>query len=1761
MNQLDLILVFFFLLSSTIQFKLEEDKYYFQLSTSEKMNEPSLYTIYKLNSENLIINATEGENPKIISTIKTSTTPIKELSSVIKFQDKFLIKTCFGPDKILEIIDENGQIYTPQNDYFTKVKNLENIKYCYSTAVMHPVTIKDFLIYTYWTESATINGNEAYSHKFILFHTVEKTFSEVFDLDSQKKNFYAQSCTTLGNLYIYCTIASSLTLSKKYDFSIDSSYSFAKTKEIKMVSILARFSNSIYHQPIGIFKQTYTKTGKTAHYFLTEYHDKDANKTRLMTSVYINYYLMSFILRFEGLGIYYGINIEDFYVDPNLFNHLLPNNEELLIIYISKGANGKNNLLLNRYDYNQSLQVQTKFDIYTLSNYLRDDICANPKYMQSMFITSYISYDENDKQIIQSSPEGTYYKFQKDIGTIIACAEEDGSVSYDIKKIPLPQCLNVLDQLNGKSGSLLLSPEQETIILDIKNNPNLKSLRNVEIEFLDSNIYNTIFTVEYTKDDIKQPAITKSQTVSNIDSIEFIPTSNYKKGKTYQIPYRIKQTGFSGISSTCHLTSDICYFEINYKIETGIENESIQIEEDCTVKYCKECENNQCIECDDDIIGIKLNKKKNQCVCNEDNGFDKEPNTNLSMCLCKDDYSFYQDISTCLPDFILKSGDYCITGQDEKSLIYIYDKVPIGMTKYYKDGLPYCKTTQVEECIAETWFQMGKYQFNYAKIDKCVYIIFNDSIIMYSNMSECEYKYYDYKNCLNLDINNEEEYYAAIKNAYEYVPDDNSTSLNITIDDNVKFYILNDYTKKKISSVTLSNSCIKKVQEENNLQSLLIFVANIKKPNIRSTQVEYSFYNPVPEYMYKELDMSICYAQEKQSEINVTDLTEEEEEEENEWERRRRLQLPSEEKKYEDNKYDIEMDEVIVDVQIDWTEENMKIIQELYVDRDINIFDSQDEFYNDVCNKFTSPEKTDVYLQDRREKYFITGAICESRCEQIGYDQETSRAVCKCKIKESPNNFENVTFSSNNLEDHFEKKYKLPNLKVMKCFLKINFLKNGGQIFALLLIIAFIILNCCRYYHIIDLNEEKNKSNNNIESCNQNIQDSPEEENKFKSYKKCRKERCVWEVPIEELIDKIHTIEEEEEKKEKEINKEKEKEEGKDEDPDEEEGLGFRVPKEGTNIKRYENRIKNIKKVKSEKKQGMIERLSNSYNSNSEETGGNSAFNLNGKGGKNEGKNNIIDQTNPDTTLNISNQNNNTNNDNNSNINNDDIIGYKKINKLKESLKKNETNPSNDTQSVNPHNNEIDPYSKDPKEEEEKKSETESNNNQLFNSSQNDYRQFNVPKEQSEDNNKPPEENNDNDNKLIKIKKKKKKKDKPNPPAKGDSNSDNNKVQPPGNQSDREDLNRKKRKEKGENDNKDCDELFKKYVYIVKRDTQNSADLNDFIYTEENNGNAQGITFMNIFLSKYISHSTLFFILPWIICTKYDKDAYYIKLSVLLLYIAFYMAFNIFTEFKLTTLHLYIQKWMYENYSFIDIFINMFLPFMILYIPIAWLKKSLSITVFYIQEEKIIDSYKKSLEYFSAHHKMYKRILKVYLKEEESKIKKFRNNMYTNNKLIILYGSVLLLFNWYLATTFCSIYKNSFGCIVVNVLISMALTIGFSLLLHLVSAILKYFKLFSGGFCFLISECFNCKKIVDFTFLFICKISYCLCCECYKEEFYSSRNDIDTRAKIVDYMQKYSNNNHNENQEIRSSNPNIVNNQNDPTTTDYIINNIKQYID
>jgi hypothetical protein len=685
-----------------------------------------------------------------------------------------------------------------------------------------------------------------------------------------------------------------------------------------------------------------------------------------MTGLYINYYKTSYIQRFEDLKIDNGINIEDDYIDPNLFNSLLPNDDEIILIYIKKEAEGKNVLSFKRYDYQHPLKEPTTFDKYSQSNYIRDDICEKPKYMQSMFINSPINYDFKDNLLMKVYPNEKYYKYQQDIITIIACDKNNSEVEYQAKKIVMPQCLNILNKINGieKNNLFTFTHDKTKIVLDIYNDPNSKSLRNVEIHFFDSFLYNNVLIIQAIQDRKRQPPIVRSSTIFNPEKIEFSKTMNFKKGKKYQIPYQII------ISSPHYLKSDLCYFEFYYEDPENKEGEEV-VEEECSVKNCKECQGNICIECDENIIGIQLDKENNECICDVKNGFNKEPNTTINMCTCKNNYSFYEGIQKCLHDYILNNGPYCVTEKDERSSIYIYGYQPSGMAKYYEDGLPYCRKPPMQMCNTKTWFKLGQYEFKYAKINKCVYILYKNKIVMYSNKSACKYSYYDYKNCMNVNINNENEYNNALKNAYEYIRDDANNSLIIN-ETNITFYILNPYTYKSFSSVQPSPKCIQKVKEINNLPSLLIFVANIKRKDTISTQVEYSFYNPVPEFMNEELNMSCCSKVGNNTEYNSTEYN-------NTLKRR----LQSDIGNISNPNYDIDIDEIIIYEQVDWSEQQSQINNEMIVKLDIDIFDSGGDFYNDICYSFSTPDNisnippnVDIYPEGRKTIFYFDEAIC-----------------------------------------------------------------------------------------------------------------------------------------------------------------------------------------------------------------------------------------------------------------------------------------------------------------------------------------------------------------------------------------------------------------------------------------------------------------------------------------------------------------------------------------------------------------------------------------------------------------------------------------------------------------------------------------------------------------------------------------------------------------------------------------------------------------
>ena len=62
-----------------------------------------------------------------------------------------------------------------------------------------------------------------------------------------------------------------------------------------------------------------------------------------------------------------------------------------------------------------------------------------------------------------------------------------------------------------------------------------------------------------------------------------------------------------------------------------------------------------------------------------------------------------------------------------------------------------------------------------------------------------------------------------------------------------------------------------------------------------------------------------------------------------------------------------------------------------------DILNASSDFYNDYCTIF-SFKGDDIVLPDRK-KLFATYNVCESNCTYNGFDFNTKKSFCKCKLK------------------------------------------------------------------------------------------------------------------------------------------------------------------------------------------------------------------------------------------------------------------------------------------------------------------------------------------------------------------------------------------------------------------------------------------------------------------------------------------------------------------------------------------------------------------------------------------------------------------------------------------------------------------------------------------------------------------------------------------------------------------------------------------
>ena len=101
-----------------------------------------------------------------------------------------------------------------------------------------------------------------------------------------------------------------------------------------------------------------------------------------------------------------------------------------------------------------------------------------------------------------------------------------------------------------------------------------------------------------------------------------------------------------------------------------------------------------------------------------------------------------------------------------------------------------------------------------------------------------------------------------------------------------------------------------------------------------------------------------------------------------------------------------------------------------------DLFDINDAFYRDICTPFTTPNGTDVLLDDRINYYYHNNELlCQSNCELSDYDIESQMLECECDISNSQIKTREIDkLNKKTVYQSFYDTLKFSNYKVLYCY-------------------------------------------------------------------------------------------------------------------------------------------------------------------------------------------------------------------------------------------------------------------------------------------------------------------------------------------------------------------------------------------------------------------------------------------------------------------------------------------------------------------------------------------------------------------------------------------------------------------------------------------------------------------------------------------------------------------------------------------------------
>ena len=151
---------------------------------------------------------------------------------------------------------------------------------------------------------------------------------------------------------------------------------------------------------------------------------------------------------------------------------------------------------------------------------------------------------------------------------------------------------------------------------------------------------------------------------------------------------------------------------------------------------------------------------------------------------------------------------------------------------------------------------------------------------------------------------------------------------------------------------------------------------------------------------------------------------------------------------------------------------NIDIYLPLTLNGNLEQYDPNSDFYNDICATYTSENGTDLTLSDRKNNYINNNlAICEESCTFIQYNESIGKAVCSCKTKtDFANKISENGINKEDLLKNFADFNNIFNVKILKCVSQIfsgkAFKENYANITLIFLILIYFLclfLFICNY--------------------------------------------------------------------------------------------------------------------------------------------------------------------------------------------------------------------------------------------------------------------------------------------------------------------------------------------------------------------------------------------------------------------------------------------------------------------------------------------------------------------------------------------------------------------------------------------------------------------------------------------------------------------------------------------------------------------------